>query len=106
MHPFLLLLCFNIFSNKTSLSLIVPLADYWGMFLRISTPFFIAFEAVASLLVAQTLGQTGKKLAARSETWQFALLISSAFAYVAGAWWIIAVSWPLCDPYCHKIEGI
>lgn len=49
-------------------------------------------EGMSSLLVAQKLGQEGKKLVEAGETYQFGLLIASAVAYVASAWWIVVVS--------------
>lgn len=91
MHPFLLFLAFNIFSDPGSVGLISTLAVYWGTFLKFMTPVFIAVEAVASLLVAQALGQEGKRLSTRSENTQLGLLIASAVAYVSAGWWLIVV---------------
>jgi hypothetical protein len=88
----LLLVAFNIFSQPSNASyLISTLAVYWGTFLKFITPFFIAIEAISSLLVAQSLGQEGKRLAGKSEAWQLGLLISSATSYVGGGYWIIKV---------------
>lgn len=56
-----------------------------------SGPFFIALEGLSSLLVVQKLGQEGKKLVDDGETYQLGLLVVSAAAYVASAWWIVAV---------------
>jgi hypothetical protein len=93
MHPFLLLLAFNIFSQPSgSIKLVSTIAIYWGTFLKFITPLFIAIEALASLLVAQSLGQEGKRLAMKSEAWQLGLLIGSAAAYVGGGYWVVKVS--------------
>jgi hypothetical protein len=92
MHPFLLLVVFNIFSQPSgTIQFICTLAVYWGTFLKFITPFFIAIEAIASLLVAQSLGQEGKRLAGKSEAWQLGLLIGSAAGFVGGGYWMIRV---------------
>lgn len=90
MHPFLLLLCFNLFSSSVHPLLIVA-TDVWGNMLTYSGPVFIAMEGLSSLLVVQKLGQGAKRLVSEGEAYQFALLISSAIAYVVSAWWIVAV---------------
>jgi hypothetical protein len=46
-------------------------------------------EGLSSLLVVQKLGQTGKRLVDRGEIYQFGMLITTAIAYVASAWWIV-----------------
>lgn len=92
MHSFLLLLCFNIFSSSPHPWLLTA-ADWWGFLLTLSGPLFIALEGMSSLLVVQQLGHTGKRLVARGEAYQFGLLITTAVAYVASAWWIVDVSY-------------
>ena len=91
MHPFLLLLCFNIFSASPD-PWIITIADWWGFLLTLSGPLFIVMEGMSSLLVVQKLGQEGKKLVSRGEAYQFGLLIATAVAYVASAWWMVDVS--------------
>jgi hypothetical protein len=90
-HPFLLLLCFNVFSASVN-PWILTAARWWGNALKFSGPFFSLLEALSSLIVAQKLGQEGKKLIeqADSEVYQFSLLVSSAAAYVISAWCIVA----------------
>jgi hypothetical protein len=92
-HSFLLLVCFNAFS-QTIHPWIVTAASWWGWILRWSSPGFIVLEGISSLLVAQKLGQVGKEYIDESETpnWQFGLLIATAAAYVVSAWWIVVVS--------------
>lgn len=41
--------------------------------------------------MVQKLGQAGKRLVDRGEVYQFGMLIATAFAYVASAWWIVHV---------------
>lgn len=89
-HPFLLLVCFNAFS-QTVHPWLVTAASFWGIILRWSSPVFIVLEGMSSLLVAQKLGQVGKGLVDEGETYQFVLLIGAAAAYVASAWWIVVV---------------
>ena len=91
MHPFLLLVCFNAFSISPN-PWLTTAADWWGTALIYASPMFIILEGLSSLLVAQKLGQEGKKLVEEGEVFQFGLLISSAIAYVASAWWIVVVS--------------
>jgi len=88
MHPFLLLLCFNIFSSVPP-PWLISVADWWGTLLTISGPLFISMEGLSSLLVVQKLGQAGKRLVDRGEVYQFGMLIATAIAYVASAWWIV-----------------
>ena len=90
MHPFLLLLCFNIFAASPA-PWLITIADWWGFLLTLSGPLFIIMEGMSSLLVVQKLGQEGKKLEYRGEAYQFGLLIATAVAYVASAWWIVDV---------------
>ena len=90
-QPFLLLVCFNIFSQSVN-PLLLNLASWWGTVLTLSSPLFIILESVSSLLVVQKLGQVGRDLVGEREVYQFVLLIVSAVAYVASAWWIVAVS--------------
>ena len=93
MHPFLLLLCFNIFSASPA-PWLVTIADWWGFQLTLSGPVFIVIEGMSSLLVVQKLGQEGKKVVSRGEAYQFALLIATAVSYVISAWWMVDVGDP------------
>jgi len=70
--------------------LLLSIASWWGTILTLSSPLFIILESVSSLLVAQKLGQVGQGLVGKGEAYQFVLLIASAAAYVASAWWIVA----------------
>lgn len=89
-HSFLLLVCFNIFSSSPNPYLITA-TEWWGTLLTLSGPLFITMEGLSSLLVVQKLGQEGKRLVSRGEVYQFGLLITTAVAYVASAWWIVNV---------------
>lgn len=89
-HSFLLLVCFNAFSQTVSPWLMTA-ASLWGTVLRWSSPSFIVLEGMSSLLVAQKLGQVGKELVGEGESYQFGLLVAAAAAYVGSAWWIVAV---------------
>lgn len=91
-QPFLLLLCFNLFSQSVN-PLLLSLASWWGTILTLSSPLFIILESVSSLLVAQKLGQVGREFVGEGEAYQFVLLIASAVAYVVSAWWIV-VAYP------------
>ena len=91
MHPFLLLVCFNVFSQPVYPSLITAV-EWWGKILTFSGPLFIFVEGLSSLLVVQKLGQEGKRIVGEGEVYQFALLIAAAAAYVTSAWWIVVVS--------------
>ncbi|KAH6917522.1 hypothetical protein BKA70DRAFT_1367938 [Coprinopsis sp. MPI-PUGE-AT-0042] len=91
MHSFLLLLSFNLFAT-TPHSWLLTMVDSWGKILNFSGPLFIAMEGLSSLLVAQKLGQEGKKLLdtpEREEFYSFGILILTAVTYVASAWWIV-----------------
>jgi len=88
-QPFLLLVCFNLFSQSVN-PLLLSLASWWGTILTLSSPLFIILESVSSLLVAQKLGHVGQELVGKGEVYQFILLIVSAVAYVVSAWWIVA----------------
>jgi len=88
-QPFLLLVCFNLFSQSVN-PWLLSLASWWGTILTLSSPLFIILESVSSLLVAQKLGQVGRELVGKGEAFQFVLLIASAVAYVVSAWWIVA----------------
>ncbi|KAF9568438.1 hypothetical protein CPC08DRAFT_732558 [Agrocybe pediades] len=87
-HPFLLLVCFNVFSSSPK-PWLTTAAEWWGTLLTLSGPMFIAMEGLSSLLVVQKLGQEGKKLVVKGEAYQFGLLIATSIAYVASAWWIV-----------------
>lgn len=91
MHPFLLLVCFNVFSSSVN-PWLLSAADWWGWGLTFSGPMFIGMEGLSSLLVVQKLGQEGKRLIGEGEVYQFGFLIATAVAYVASAWWIVVVS--------------
>lgn len=91
MHPFLLLVCFNLFSSSVHSYLTIA-ADWWGTALTGFGPLFIVMEGLSSLLVVQKLGQEGKRLVYKGESYQFVFLVAAAVAYVASAWWIVAVS--------------
>lgn len=91
-HPFLLLLCFNLFSSShEGILWFISAAEWWGVFLRLSTPIFIGLEGISSLLVAQVCGQKSRQLASKGEEWQFSLLVLAAVAYVASATIIVLV---------------
>ncbi|KAG8910181.1 hypothetical protein FRC01_006487 [Tulasnella sp. 417] len=46
-------------------------------------------EGLASVIVVQATGRTGRVLAEQSEEWQVGLLVGAASAYVASATWIV-----------------
>lgn len=88
-HPFLLLLVFNVFSSLASFTPgIITLASWWGSLLRYASPLLSGLEALASLIVIQSAGMVSKELAGRSEGYQFGLLIASASAYVGASAWV------------------
>lgn len=80
-QPFLLLVCFNVFSESVSPWLLTA-ATYWGRLLYLSSPLFIILEGMSSLLVVQKMGQVGRDLVGEGEAYQFGLLIASAMTYV------------------------
>ncbi|KIM85142.1 hypothetical protein PILCRDRAFT_96343 [Piloderma croceum F 1598] len=106
MHPFLLLVCFNAFSTSVHPYLLTA-TSLWGNFLTLSGPLFIIMEGMSSLLVAQKVGQKGKRLVGDGEGYQFALLISTAVAYVISAW-IIVVAYPAAasSPLSSTLLGV
>ncbi|RDX55776.1 hypothetical protein OH76DRAFT_1396116 [Lentinus brumalis] len=106
MHPFLLLVCFNAFSDGVHPWLTLA-ASWWGTILQWSSPGFIVMEGMSSLLVAQRLGQVGKELVDEGETYQFGLLVGAAAAYVASAWWVVA-SYPATadSPLSSTLLGV
>jgi hypothetical protein len=91
MHPFLILLVFNTFSSSINPWILIA-ANVWGTTLQYAAPLFVILEGTSSLLVAQSLGQRGKRLLDEGESFQFPLLISSSIAYVISAWSIAFVS--------------
>lgn len=98
-HPFLLLVCFNAFSQDVH-PWLVAATSWWGWILRWSSPGYIVMEGMSSLLVAQKLGQIGKDLVGDGDgNFQFGLLFAAAGAYVTSAWWIVAVC---CRIYLSK----
>ncbi|KAJ8514709.1 hypothetical protein ONZ45_g7788 [Pleurotus djamor] len=106
MHPFLLLVCFNVFSSSVS-PWLVTAAHWWGTALTFGGPLFIMMEGLSSLLVAQKLGQEGKKFVGDDEFRQFGVLIVTAIAYVVSAWWI-AVTYPAAasSPLSSTLFGV
>ncbi|KDQ16792.1 hypothetical protein BOTBODRAFT_621434, partial [Botryobasidium botryosum FD-172 SS1] len=88
MHPFLLLLSFNLFSEP--IPTLFKAADLWGTALRYWTPVFVGMEGLASLVLVQSSGRKGRLWAERSEAAQFGLLVGAAAAYVGSAWWIVS----------------
>ncbi|KIO18403.1 hypothetical protein M407DRAFT_31953 [Tulasnella calospora MUT 4182] len=89
-HPFLLLFSFNLFSSTSALvPWLFEAAKLWGKALRLWTPVFVWMEGMASVIVVQATGRTGRVLAERSEEWQVGLLVGAASAYVASATWIV-----------------
>jgi hypothetical protein len=80
MHPFLLLLSFNVFAGVNAVNpWIHTAASWWGTALRFSSPCAIVMEGLSSLLVAQRLGQMGKELVDEGrEEVQLGLLVASA----------------------------
>lgn len=93
MHPFILLISFNVFSAAAVSPIVTSAAAWWGTLLRFSSPGFITMEGLCSLLVAQKLGQQGKLIVGEGrEEYQLGLLIGAAVTYVASAWWIVVVS--------------
>ncbi|KAL1748450.1 hypothetical protein HDZ31DRAFT_79588 [Schizophyllum fasciatum] len=106
MHPFLLLVCFNVFSAPAPLWLETA-AEWWGTILTYFGPGFWILESVSSLLVAQKLGQEGKRLVSETDGYQLTLLIASASTYVASAWWYVS-SYPAAatSPLAATLLGI
>ncbi|TFY82648.1 hypothetical protein EWM64_g1366 [Hericium alpestre] len=105
-HSFLLLVCFNVFSQSVN-PLLLSVASWWGTVLMWSSPLFIFFESMSSLLVAQKLGRVGRDLVGEGEGYQFGLLIAAAAAYVTSAWWIV-VSYPAAaaSPLSSTLLGV
>lgn len=106
MHPFLLLVCFNVFSERVH-PLLLSAATWWGRLLRWSSPGFIVMEGLSSLLIVQKLGQVGKELVSEGEGYQFGLLVAAAAAYVTSAWWIV-VTYPVAatSPLSSTLLGV
>ncbi|KAI0082302.1 hypothetical protein K474DRAFT_1703305 [Panus rudis PR-1116 ss-1] len=106
MHPFLLLVCFNIFADSIR-PWLAATTFWWEKFLQLCSPGYIVMEGMSSLLVAQKLGRVGKELVGEGETYQFGLLIAAAAAYVTSAWWII-VSYPTAaaSPLSSTLLGV
>lgn len=91
MHPFLLLVCFNVFSQSVP-TVLTTAAAWWGTALAWSSLGFIFVEGLSTLLVVQKLGQLGRQVADEGEGYQFGLLVGAAVAFVSSAWWIASVS--------------
>ncbi|OBZ79864.1 Uncharacterized protein C23C11.01 [Grifola frondosa] len=104
--PFLLLVCFNAFSAGVHPALVTA-ASLWGKILHWSSPGFIVMEGISSLLVVQKLGQIGKELIGKKESYQFSLLVAAAAAYVTSAWWIV-VAYPAAaaSPLSSTLLGV
>lgn len=90
MHSFLLLVCFNVFSQEVH-PWLTSAVTWWGKILNLSSPGFIILESVSSLVVAQKLGQVGKEMVGDEEG-TLGLLVGAAAAFVTAAWWIVWVS--------------
>ncbi|TRM60198.1 hypothetical protein BD626DRAFT_137113 [Schizophyllum amplum] len=106
MHPFLLLVCFNVFSSPVP-QWLESAAGWWGTILTYFGPGFWILESVSSLLVAQKLGQEGKRLVSEADGYQLSLLITSASAYVVSAWWYVS-SYPAAatSPLSATLLGV
>jgi len=89
MHPFLLLVSFNVFSQAVPSSLLTVSA-WWGKITSWSSPTFMVMEGLSSLLVAQRLGQVGTQFAGEGESYQFTFLVIASIVYVGSAWWMVA----------------
>lgn len=106
-HPFLLLVCLNLFSSKDAHPWLGLLAQWWGHILAWSSPAFFVFEGLSSLIVVQTMGKQGRKLIDYNENWQIPLLIVSAAGYVTAAWWIVAsYPWTATTPLSSTLLGV
>ncbi|KAG8934494.1 hypothetical protein FRC03_007140 [Tulasnella sp. 419] len=86
-HPVILLLSFNLFSNPPRY--LVTLAAIWGKALRLWTPVFVGMEGLASLLVIQSTGRKGRDLSENNEGWQIMFLLGAGAAHVVSALWIV-----------------
>ncbi|THV07734.1 hypothetical protein K435DRAFT_911733 [Dendrothele bispora CBS 962.96] len=106
MHPILLLFVFNVFSSSLDPG-ILSATGLWETVLKLFGPLFIILEGMSSLIVAQKIGQEGKRLVEEGELYQFGFLISSAIAYVGFAWWIVA-AYPLAatSPLSSTLLGV
>ncbi|KAH7925211.1 hypothetical protein BV22DRAFT_1065447 [Leucogyrophana mollusca] len=106
MHPFLLLVSFNAFSHSTH-PFLMTAVGWWGKILTFSGPSYVALEGLSSLLFVQKVGQIGKELADEAESYQFAILIASAAAYVISAW-VIVVAYPAAasSPLSSTLLGV
>jgi hypothetical protein len=102
MHPFLLLVTFNAFSQSAPPWLAIAVT-WWGKLLTFCGPSYVALEGLSSLLFAQKTGQIGRDIADEAESYQFVILIAAAAAFVAAAWWIVIVRHVLCR-LNHAIE--
>ncbi|GAW06118.1 glutamine amidotransferase [Lentinula edodes] len=107
-HPFLLLLCFNVFSSNVN-PWILTASRWWAYTLSLWGPFFFLLEGLSSLIVAQRLGQMGKRLIeqADSEVYQFTLLVAAAVTYVLSAYWcVIAYPAAASSPLSSTFLGV
>jgi len=106
MHPFLLLVCFNAFS-QTAHPYLLTAATWWGRILQWSSPGFVVMEGLSSLLIVQKLGQVSKELVGEGDSYQFGLLVAAAAAYVGSAWWIV-MSYPSAalSPLSSTLLGV
>jgi hypothetical protein len=93
MHPFLLLVCFNVFSQSVH-PWLTTATVWWGKTLTLLGPLFIMMEGVSSVVVVQKVGQEGKNFVNEREVYQFPLLFAAALGYVISGWWIVVVGDP------------
>jgi len=87
-HPFLLLVCFNAFSQSVHPWLLLATV-WWERILTLSGPCFPFVEGLSSLLIVQQLGQEGKRLVHEVEVYQFPILLATAVCYVTSGFWIV-----------------
>lgn len=108
MHPFLLLVTFNAFSQSAQ-PWLTTAVYWWGKLLTFCGPSYVAMEGLSSLLFAQKAGQIGRGIADEAESYQFVILIATAAAFVAAAWWVVIVRAVSCLPesrYILHLTGI
>lgn len=106
MHPFLLLVTFNAFSQSAQ-PWLATAVYWWGKLLTFCGPSYVAMEGLSSLLFAQKAGQIGRGIADEAESYQFVILILTAAAFVAAAWWVVIVRAASCLPKsCHILNFI
>ncbi|KAG0708813.1 hypothetical protein DFH29DRAFT_341621 [Suillus ampliporus] len=106
MHPFLLLVTFNAFSQSAQ-PWLANAVYWWGKLLTFCGPSYVAMEGLSSLLFAQKAGQIGRGIADEAESYQFAILIAAAAAFVAAAWWVV-IAYPAAaaSPLSSTLLGV